>query len=84
MSLMYLKSNGNWFSMETKMLCKVKNFKNLKSVDDTLGGARDDKEVDVMVKNFLDGCWAKNITLNPDKFQKKDLQNLVDSSWKFN
>ena len=72
------------WKLETKMLCKVKNVKNLKTVDDTLGEARDDKEVDVMVKNFLNVCWAKNITLNPDKFQNKDLQNLEDSSWQFN
>ena len=55
--------------MKTKSLTEGKNEGNLKYVDDTLGGAKDDREMDVRVTNFLPTCRENKITLNPDKFQ---------------
>ena len=65
------------------MLCEGKNAKNLKSVDNTLGEAVDEKEMDVVVMKFLNKCWAKKITLKPNKFQiNQELWNLENSNQK--
>ena len=55
--------------MNTNSLCKGKNEGNLKSVDDTLGGAKDSRSLRPKLRNFLETCMRQSITLNPDKFK---------------
>ena len=66
---MGLKPSGDYFGMNTKSLCKGKNKGNLKSVDDTFGGAKNSKELKPKIRNFSETCREHKITLNPDKFK---------------
>ena len=68
-SLMGLKPLGDYFGMNTKSLCEGKNEGNLKSVDDTLGGAKDARTLRPKLRNFLETCREQGITLNLDKIK---------------
>ena len=68
-SQMGLKPSGDYFRMNTKSLSEGKNEGNLKSVDNTLRGDRDSKELRPKLRNFLKTCREHRITLNSDKFK---------------